>query len=105
MKNQNHIQISKTITLFSLLIVLVAGGRQTAQGAAVTRGPYLQMGTPASIVVRWRTDASTDGRVRYGGVPGSLNSFVDGTVGTDHEIAVTGLTPDTLYYYSVGTTA
>lgn len=30
----------------------------------VTRGPYLQTGTSASIVVRWRTDVATDSRVR-----------------------------------------
>ena len=37
-----------------------------AGAATVTRGPYLQMGGPAGIVVRWRTDVATDSRVRYG---------------------------------------
>ena len=43
-----------------------------ATAATVTRGPYLQLGTPSSIVVRWRTDAATDSEVRYGAAPGSL---------------------------------
>ncbi|HZO85622.1 MAG TPA: LamG domain-containing protein, partial [Verrucomicrobiae bacterium] len=30
--------------------------------ASITRGPYLQLGTPHSVVVRWRTDAATDSR-------------------------------------------
>jgi hypothetical protein len=29
----------------------------------VTRGPYLQMGTPNSVIVRWRTAVPTDSRV------------------------------------------
>src|SRR6185436_19872760 len=104
MQNQAHIQFSKRIAFLSLLIVFATVG-ETAQAAAVTRGPYLQMGTPNSIVVRWRTDVSTDGRVRYGTTLGSLNNFADGTVGLDHEITLTSLSADTLYYYSVGTTA
>jgi hypothetical protein len=73
-------------------------------GASVTRGPYLQMGTPTSAVVRWRTDTATDSRVRYGAAPESLTSIADGAGGvTDHTVTVTGLSPNTVYYYSVGT--
>ncbi|HYV30632.1 MAG TPA: fibronectin type III domain-containing protein, partial [Candidatus Binatia bacterium] len=90
-----------TLNLFWLLL---AGWHQTAGAAMVTRGPYLQMGTPTSIVVRWRTDTSTDSRVRYGSAPGSLTSFADNvTATTEHEVNVTGLASDALYYYSVGT--
>src|SRR5438132_5012 len=72
--------------------------------ASVTRGPYLQIGTPSSAVVRWRTDAATGSRVRYGLSPTSLSGIADvaGTV-TEHSVTVTGLSPDTTYYYSVGT--
>jgi hypothetical protein len=78
----------------------------TPQAPIVTRGPYLQLGTPTSIVVRWRTDVATDSRVRYGGAPGSLMSVADNTtVTTEHQVALTGLTADTLYYYSVGSTS
>ena len=72
--------------------------------ASVTRGPYLQVGTPSSTVVRWRTDAATGSRVRYGLSPTSLSGTADGagTV-TEHAVTVTGLSPDTTYYYSVGT--
>src|SRR5215216_4597697 len=38
----------------------------SASVPVVTRGPYLQSGTPASVIVRWRTDTATDSRVRYG---------------------------------------
>jgi hypothetical protein len=77
-----------------------------AGAAVVTRGPYLQQGTPTSVIVRWRTDVPTNGRVRYGKIPGSLTSFRDELASTtEHQVTVTGLTPDTKYYYSVGTTA
>ena len=31
--------------------------------AALVRGPYLQLGTPDGVVVRWRTDLPTESRV------------------------------------------
>jgi hypothetical protein len=78
---------------------------QVRSQTMVTRGPYLQIGTPTSIVVRWRTGAGTNSRVRYGTSPTNLSSTQDHTlVTTEHEVTVTGLSPDTQYYYSVGTT-
>jgi hypothetical protein len=69
----------------------------------IVRGPYLQLGTPYSVIVRWRTDVPTDSIVRWGTEAGTLsNSITNGTRTTEHEIALTGLTPDTVYYYSVG---
>lgn len=76
-----------------------------ASTATVTRGPYLQIGTPTSVVVRWRTDASGNSRVRYGIDPANLTLAADNLVSTtEHSVTVTGLSPDTGYYYSVGTT-
>jgi PKD repeat protein len=71
---------------------------------AVSRGPYLQKGTPDSIVVRWRTNAPTDARVLYGTVLGNLTlSESDSTIGTEHEVELTGLSAYRKYYYAVGT--
>jgi hypothetical protein len=101
-RNESGIRPAAFIALLALLVAWPA----VAQGAAVTRGPYLQMGTPTSVVVRWRTDAPTDSRVRYGNAPGNLASFTDNSaVTTEHEVSVTGLSADTLFYYSVGSTA
>jgi len=74
--------------------------------ATVTRGPYLQMGTPSSVIVRWRTDTASDSSVRFGTSAASLTSIVsDPTLTTEHQMLITGLTPATRYYYSVGTSA
>ena len=73
--------------------------------ASVTRGPYLQIGTPNSTVVRWRTNVATDSRVSFGTAQGSLTSNADNaTQTTEHEVLVTGLSPATKYFYSVGST-
>src|SRR5215213_9128995 len=73
--------------------------------ASVTRGPYLQIGTPNSTVVRWRTNVATDSRVSFGTTQGSLTSVADNaTQTTEHEVLVSGLLPATKYFYSVGST-
>ncbi len=71
---------------------------------SVTRGPYLQLGTPTSIVVRWRTSAPVVGRVQFGPSPGVVSGSVQESVSrTEHEVRLTGLLPETVYYYSIGT--
>ena len=74
-------------------------------GAALTRGPYLQNGTPTSLVIRWRTDTATDTVVRFGPAPNQLTQSIhNASLATEHEITVGGLIPNSLYYYSVGST-
>ena len=74
--------------------------------ASVTRGPYLQIGTPSSTVVRWRTNVATDSRVSVGITQGSLTSNFDNTtLTTEHEMIVSGLSSATKYFYSVGSTS
>ncbi len=77
----------------------------TDNSASVTRGPYLQIGTPNSTVVRWRTNVATNSRVSIGTTQGSLTSNFDNTtVTTEHEVVVSGLSAATKYFYSVGST-
>jgi len=69
----------------------------------VARGPYLQMGTPTGLFVKWRTDYASDSLVRFGPTPANLNQTAHvTTVTTDHEVPLAGLSPDTKYYYSIG---
>src|SRR6185503_7077241 len=96
-------QANVTSTDISFDLQLV--GSDTAATPLITRGPYLQSGSPSNITVRWRTDQATNSRVRYGATPGSLNSNVDTpALSTEHEVTVSGLAADTTYYYSIGTT-
>ncbi len=73
---------------------------------SVTRGPYLQLQTPVSAVVAWRTDVPTDSRVLYGTAVSALTSSAsDPTPTTEHRLTLSGLATETRYYYSVGTSS
>jgi hypothetical protein len=71
------------------------------------RGPYLQSsirdaGT-SKITVSWRSAApGCRGSVAYCDDTGNYAKVQEDTVKTEHEITITGLVPDTVYYYSVG---
>lgn len=67
------------------------------------RGPYLQLGTPTGITIRWRTDLAENSRVVYGTNLANLNlTNLVATVVTNHEVRLTNLQPDTRYFYAVG---
>lgn len=70
----------------------------------ITRGPYLQMGNQTAVSVRWRTSIATTGKVKYGTNFGVYTDSLQHTTSlSEHELRITGLLPDTKYYYSVGT--
>src|SRR5262245_64738568 len=76
------------------------------QAATVTRGPYLQLGGPTAITLKWRTDAITDSVVRYGTTAGNLAATASSaTTSAEHEVRLAGLTPNTKYFYSVGSSS
>lgn len=104
--------IRSLLILFALLVgvlpnqprAIPIGGHPVQADVSIIRGPYLQLDTPASIVIRWRTDQASDSRVVYGSSPTTLvNSVEDGALTTEHELLVSGLTADTTYFYAVGT--
>ncbi|SHI94733.1 Por secretion system C-terminal sorting domain-containing protein [Mesonia phycicola] len=74
-----------------------------APSAYIERGPYLQSGTPTSVVVKWRTDTATESVVNYGTSLSSLTlSETDANLTTEHEVTLTSLTPNTKYYFNIG---
>lgn len=77
----------------------------TVASAAITRGPYVQLITTNSAVVRWRTATASDSVVRFGPSAGNLSlSVTDLTSTAEHVVQVSNLPPDTAWFYSVGTT-
>lgn len=76
------------------------------QAQQIIRGPYLQQSTPEGITIMWRTDIPSDTYVWYGNNPLNLsqNTGISNSA-TDHEFVISGLNPDTKYYYAVGTSA
>ena len=71
--------------------------------ATITRGPYLQLQTDSSIIVRWRTDVPTESVVRYGDSHESLTLSAMGSGSTtEHSVLIDSLASAKRYYYSVG---
>ena len=69
----------------------------------IVRGPYLQQGTPESVVVRWRTDVPTDTAVKFGKDAAQLNQEAKTKwKTTEHVMILQGLTPSTKYHYAIG---
>jgi hypothetical protein len=69
----------------------------------IVKGPYLVVGTPTSMVVRWETNVATDSKVMYGINSNSLSTSVTNTnVAAIHTVQINGLTPYTKYYYNIG---
>lgn len=67
------------------------------------RAPYLQMPTPTAITLRWQTARAEIGVVRYGLRPDRLDRQVrEAGPRESHRVRLTGLQPDTRYYYAVG---
>ena len=71
---------------------------------SLLRGPYLQMPTDTSVVIKWRTSAADTGTVHISTTMGGADVVVTETSPTtEHEVLVTGLQPETKYYYYVTT--
>jgi len=69
---------------------------------ALLRGPYLQVATGSSIMIRWRTDMLDVSFVRYGTSPDKLDKLTGNDYRTtEHIVTLTGLQPQTKYYYLI----
>ncbi|HMJ64017.1 MAG TPA: metallophosphoesterase family protein [Candidatus Binatia bacterium] len=69
----------------------------------IVRGPYLQLGTTNSMVVRWRTDLPARNVASYGTSPNRLTRTARSNgIFTEHAVQFTNLTPATKYYYLIG---
>jgi len=85
------------------LSLLSQAQRTVKPNAALLRGPYLQAATSTSIIIRWRTDVLVRGYVHYGAQQDHLDKTAQDTILTsEHKIRLEGLSPNTKYYYSIG---
>ncbi|MEJ7767159.1 MAG: metallophosphoesterase [Chitinophagaceae bacterium] len=84
---------------FDLELAGITGTTATA----ISRGPLLQMVSENGITISWRTNEKTSSRIQYGSSENLQPLFAtDDKLTTDHEMRITGLMPDTKYYYSIG---
>jgi len=64
-------------------------------------GPYLQQPMPDSIIVKWHTDAETDGKVLYGETEELGSEAAQEGTAVIHEVKLSGLKTGTRYFYKV----
>ena len=92
------------LLLFSISYVI-----SYSQNIIVT--PYLQNGSPSQMSIMWETDAPNDGFVDWGIDVFSLdNTEVSTSINSDannriHTVLISGLAPNTKYYYKVRMTS
>ena len=93
-------------SLFALCLTAILLGLFARNAAAQTVrvGPFLQQASPQSIWIVWETDSGNESRVDYG-LTKALGSTAFGeslqSMGAAriHQTQITGLDPDTYYYY------
>jgi len=64
-------------------------------------GPYLQQPMPDSIIVKWRTETETDGKVLYGESEELGSEAAQEGTAVIHEVKLSGLKTATRYFYKV----
>ena len=73
---------------------------------SLLRGPYMTIPTKDSISIQWRTNIPSNSMVKFGQLVSNLSdSLIDSILTTEHLIVLRNLSPNTKYYYSVGTTS
>lgn len=86
------------LLLAAVLLTAITG----LQAQTLLRGPYLQMPTEHSIVVKWRTDVSDTGTVLVGNSPTNLTmTYTEDSAAIDHSVTIDNLDTNTTYYYQV----
>ena len=91
---------------FLITLLLFTNIALTAKSQQILRGPYLQIGTSNSIVIRWRTDVATDSKVSFGLSNAQLSTTVSDVASViNHEVKLSNLQPNTVYYYSIGSSS
>ncbi|HEY8402254.1 MAG TPA: metallophosphoesterase [Cytophagaceae bacterium] len=67
----------------------------------IVRGPYLQMVGPNSATIVWVTGSPAKSKVLYGRNDSIISEVADKGRRKKHEVVISGLEPDTKYYYSI----
>ncbi len=99
-----NINLTKLALAVFFLLPFGEAGRGFTQ--SLIRGPYLQSPGQNSIILRWRTDVATDSRVNFGlTIAANTTTTDDATSTTEHRVKLTGLSPKTTYYYTIGSTS
>jgi acid phosphatase type 7 len=86
--------------LVSALVCVVAA--QNAQNLQITKGPVLEMVADNSAVIAWSTNVPGSTVLKYGTDSNNLTQSAQAPWGgTTHRVTLSGLQPNTKYYFQV----
>ncbi len=91
----------KWLQKFSIMLVIILLINLPIVSALEISNVHAEEVTDTSAVIKWNTDQPADSFVNYGTDENKLKTLGDASAVTDHEIALTNLTPETAYEYSV----
>ena len=77
----------------------------TATNAPVISGVFTSSIAPDSVVINWTTDVASSSYVEYGAAGYTNTTPVDANLVTLHSVALSGLSPSTLYHFRVDSAA
>jgi phosphodiesterase/alkaline phosphatase D-like protein len=100
-------QATSTGTFASIPVVMTGGTTATgatATGAStgnvqITSGPTVQSVSDTQAIVTWTTNVASSSTVRYGQSWLALNQTAQAPWGTTHTVTISGLKPNTRYFF------
>jgi len=75
------------------------GEQQQAGAMNITEGPVVEFVSDSTAIITWKTSGRANSVVRYGDNPNALNQTAQGGWGDQHRVTITGLQPNTTYYF------
>ncbi|MCB9234542.1 MAG: metallophosphoesterase [Bacteroidia bacterium] len=85
-----------------ILLLVLGLSMQNLGAQVVDRYPFIQQPTETSAMIAWRTDAAQTGYIAWGESPNQLKDTVwDGAATQKHAHTLSGLLPNTRYWYQV----
>ena len=90
-----------TINLSIFFILCLTQLLKADTNVEITRGPYLQLQTDTSISIVWCSSTESIGEVLWGKDSSCPNKIISNETTLRHEINLSSLKADTLYFYRV----
>jgi hypothetical protein len=101
---KNNAQTLLTKTTGLCLSLGLCFNMPLSTGQKISRGPYLQMGTSSSIMIKWRTDVPCESKIIFGKEFNKLNNSISDNVNKiTHALTLNNLEPNTKYFYTLAT--
>ena len=91
--------MKKSMLIFAVFVSLAFS--KALLGATILVGPYLQYPTQTSITIMWETDQACSSEILYGEKTPLDKKITVEQISRIHEVKLSGLKPETIYYYRV----